>query len=57
MRGLARFRWGLILGWAKGPAIGHRLINARAESAATKPAFRAAFEKRRCFVPADGYYE
>ena len=57
VRGLAQFRWGLIPGWAKDPAIGHRLINARAESAATKPAFRAAFEKRRCLVPADGYYE
>ena len=50
-------RWGLIPGWAKDPSIGHKLINARAETAATKPSFRSAFTKRRCLVPADGYYE
>ena len=50
-------RWGLIPGWAKDPNIGHKLINARAETAATKPSFRAAFAKRRCLVPADGFYE
>ena len=54
---LSMVRWGLIPGWAKDPAIGHRLINARAETAAAKPAFRAAFAKRRCLVPADGFYE
>jgi len=43
--------------WAKDPGIGHKLINARAETATVKPAFRAAFSKRRCLVPADGYYE
>ena len=50
-------RWGLIPAWAKEPAIGHKLINARAEATAVKPAFRAAFSKRRCLVPVDGYYE
>ncbi len=43
--------------WAKDSSIGNRLINARAESAAEKPAFRSAFKSRRCLVPADGYYE
>lgn len=50
-------RWGLIPSWAKDPSIGSRLINARSETVATKPAFRSAFAKRRCLVPADGYYE
>ena len=50
-------RWGLIPSWAKDPAIGHRLINARSETAADKPSFRAAFRRRRCLVPADGFYE
>ncbi len=50
-------RWGLIPSWAKDPAIGQRLINARAETAAAKPAFRAAMRRRRCLVPADGFYE
>src|SRR5690554_472572 len=50
-------RWGLIPSWAKDPAIGHRMINARAEGVADKPAFRAAFRSRRCLVPADGFYE
>lgn len=56
-RRLSMLRWGLIPGWAKDPSIGHKLINARAETAATKPSFRSAFTKRRCLVPADGYYE
>lgn len=50
-------RWGLVPFWAEDIAIGQRLINARAETVADKPAFRAAFRRRRCLVPADGYYE
>ena len=50
-------QWGLIPSWAKDPAIGSRMINARAETLAEKPSFRAAFKKRRCLVLADGFYE
>ena len=50
-------RWGLIPSWAKDPGIGSRMINARLETAAEKPAFRAPFRRRRCLVPADGFYE
>ncbi len=56
-RECARLRWGLIPSWAKDPAIGGRMINARSESVATKPSFRSAFRRRRCLVLADGYYE
>lgn len=56
-RVLASLRWGLVPGWAEDPAIGNRLINARAESVATKPAFREALRRRRCLVPVDGFYE
>jgi putative SOS response-associated peptidase YedK len=50
-------RWGLVPFWAKEPSLGARLINARAEGLADKPAFRAAFRRRRCLVPADGFFE
>ena len=56
-RELARARWGLVPSWAKDIAIGARMINARAETVAEKPSFRAAFKSRRCLVPADGFYE
>jgi putative SOS response-associated peptidase YedK len=50
-------RWGLIPSWADDPAIGNRLINARAETVTVKPAFRAAMRQRRCLIVADGFYE
>jgi putative SOS response-associated peptidase YedK len=56
-RELAWLRWGLIPSWADDPAIGSRMINARSETAADKPAFRAALRRRRCLVVADGFYE
>lgn len=56
-RELVTARWGLVPSWAKDPSIGNRLINARSETVAEKPAFRAAFAKRRAIVPADGFYE
>jgi putative SOS response-associated peptidase YedK len=56
-RELMLVRWGLIPHWAKDPAIGAKMINARAETVAEKPSFRTAFRRRRCLVPADGYYE
>jgi putative SOS response-associated peptidase YedK len=49
--------WGLIPSWAKEPSIGNRMINGRAETLAEKPAFRTAFRRRRCLIPADGFYE
>jgi putative SOS response-associated peptidase YedK len=56
-RELRVVRWGLVPSWAKDPAIGSRLINARVETVAAKPSFRSAFAKRRCLLPADGFYE
>jgi putative SOS response-associated peptidase YedK len=56
-RELRVLRWGLVPSWAKEASIGSRMINARAETVAVKPAYRRAFAKRRCIIPADGYYE
>ncbi len=56
-RRLAVLNWGLVPSWAKDRSIGSRLINARVETLAEKPAFRRAFASRRCLLPADGYYE
>lgn len=56
-RSLRILTWGLVPSWAHDPSIGNRLINARLETASSKPAFRRAFSRRRCLVPADGYYE
>jgi putative SOS response-associated peptidase YedK len=50
-------RWGLVPHWAKDPSIGNRMINARSETAADKPAFRSAIRRRRCLIPADGFFE
>lgn len=51
------FQWGLVPSWAKDPTIGSRMINARGETVAEKPSFRQAFRRRRCLIPADGFYE
>jgi len=56
-RELALLKWGLIPFWAKDAKIGSNLINARADTVATKPAFRAALTRKRCLIPADGFYE
>lgn len=56
-RQLRVLTWGLVPSWAKDPAIGSRMINARVETVAEKPAYRKAFAQRRCLLPADGYYE
>jgi putative SOS response-associated peptidase YedK len=56
-RQLRVLRWGLVPFWAKDPSIGSKMINARMETVDQKPAFRRAFAKRRCLIPADGYYE
>jgi putative SOS response-associated peptidase YedK len=56
-RELVQVRWGLVPRWAKDPSIGARMINARAETASTRGAFRHALARRRCLVPADGFYE
>jgi len=56
-RELTMLRWGLVPFWAKDPSIGNRMINARAETVAEKPSYRAAFKHRRCVVLADGFYE
>lgn len=51
------FAWGLVPSWAKDPSIGSRMINARAETLVEKPSYRNAFRRRRCLIPADGFYE
>lgn len=56
-RELVALRWGLVPGWTKDPTIGVRLINARSETVTEKLAFRAAFRRRRCLIPASGFYE
>ena len=56
-RQLRVLRWGLVPSWAKDPTIGNRMINARVETVAEKPAYKRAFAKRRCLLPADGYFE
>ena len=56
-RELVSLRWGLIPAWAKDAGIGNRLINARSETILEKPSFRAAFQRRRCLIPASGFYE
>ncbi|HVB07063.1 MAG TPA: SOS response-associated peptidase [Acidimicrobiales bacterium] len=56
-RRLEQFRWGLVPPWAESPAVGNRMINARAETLMSSRAYRDAFVKRRCLLPADGFYE
>jgi len=56
-RELGRYKWGLVPSWAKEPTMGNRTFNARAETVASKPSFRAAFSSRRLVVVADGFYE
>jgi putative SOS response-associated peptidase YedK len=56
-RQLRVVRWGLVPSWAKDPSIGNRMINARMETVADKPAYKRPFAKRRCLLPADGYFE
>jgi putative SOS response-associated peptidase YedK len=56
-REMVRMRWGLVPRWAKDPAIGAKMINARGETIAEKPSFRMAYRRHRCLLPADGFYE
>jgi putative SOS response-associated peptidase YedK len=57
IRSFSLMRWGLVPFWAKDPKAGFKMINARAESVADKPAFREPLQSRRCLIPADGFYE
>ena len=56
-RRLGTLRWGLVPAWAKDPAVGGRMFNARAETLSEKPSFQEAFRKRRCLIPAEGFYD
>ncbi len=56
-REFVHFHWGLIPSWAKDPAIGYKMINARSETVTEKPSFRQAFKYRRCLIPVSGFYE
>ena len=56
-RELLTLKWGLVPSWTKDPTIGARMINARSETVTEKPAFKEAFRRRRCLIPADGFYE
>jgi putative SOS response-associated peptidase YedK len=56
-RELQFFQWGLVPSWSKDPTVGQKLINARAETLCEKPSFRTAFKRRRCLLPADGFFE
>ena len=56
-RHLTEYRWGLIRPWAKTPSVGNRMINARAETVATRPAFRDTIKHHRCLIPASRFYE
>ena len=57
VRQFSTMRWGLIPFWAKDANVGYKMINARAETVAEKPAYRDSFRSRRCLIPADGFYE
>jgi len=57
VRQFSAMRWGLIPFWAKDASVGYKMINARAETVADKPAYRESFKNRRCLIPADGFYE
>ncbi|HYI61774.1 MAG TPA: SOS response-associated peptidase [Acidimicrobiales bacterium] len=57
VRRVDAFHWGLVPSWAKDPKVGSRMINARAETLATKGAFKPSFRRRRCLIPTDGFYE
>lgn len=57
IRRVEAYHWGLVPKWAKDPKIGSKMINARSETLATKNAYKAAFKRRRCIIPADGFYE
>ena len=56
-RKLGTFHWGLVPSWAKDPSVGNRMINVRAESVSEKPSFQRILQRRRCVIPADGFYE